>query len=237
MEAEKEFQAIIERGRKLRENIEKQGKKEEMMAFMAEEAGSPVALSWGDSDSEEEEKREWKKPMAERLGEKRPIDDEKTVERRRKRQRRAREFANLRESEGKLREKVADLRGKLATTCLEKNEMHLKVGALERQLERCEVELRKRTKEVEELKKKASQDASKIQNLRSASARLEQKWEAARAKLRPSSATDELDKWILLVRERLGNKKGTLYQSAEEEEMWLKLLECLGPAPPRMGPV
>ena len=89
--------------------------------------GTPI--KWGDSD--EEEKREWRRPAVLRLGEKRVVEDDRTVERR-KRQRKAREVENLSDDERALSAKVSDIKTKLFKAGLTENENRGKVMKLEK---------------------------------------------------------------------------------------------------------
>ena len=59
----------------------------------------------------------------------------------------------------------------------------------------------------------------------------------ARAHGKPLPSASSLDGWILAVRERLASKRGTLFQSADVDEQWLRLLKSLGSAPPTGKPV
>ena len=68
---------------------------------------------------------------------------------------------------------------------------------------------------------------------------LEHKVEIQKARTHGKSlpSASSLDRWILAVRERLATKRGTLFQSADVDKQWLRLLKSLGSAPPTGKPV
>ena len=215
-------------------DIEKKIKEEasDLEEFKSRGARASSPIKWGDSDEETEARREWRKPAMERIGEKREVDDDRTAERRRKRQRRAREVENLRDDEKALSAKVSDLRTKLFKAGLTENENRGKILKLEK-------EARYKDDKIKELENKVARLEALNDGARCQVSQLEHKIEIQKARVhgKPLPSANSLDGWILAVRERLASKRNTLFQSADVDEQWLRLLKGLGSAPPTGKPV
>ena len=79
---------IAARAKDIEERIKEETSDLEEFRIRGARGGSPIKRGELDEEKEMEAKREWQKPAMKRLGEKKEVDDDRTVERRRKRQKR-----------------------------------------------------------------------------------------------------------------------------------------------------
>ena len=123
------------------------------------------------------------------------------MERRRKRQRRAREVENLRDDERALSAKVSDLRTKLFKAGLTENENRGKIMKLE--------EVKTKDDKIKVLEHRVTRLEAENNGARYQITQLEHKVEIQRARAhgKPLPSASSLDGWILPVRERLASKR------------------------------